>query len=224
MAIEKDGKKKKHGIDILAAGDPDYSLFGGDRESLRPLPFTRAEVEGIGENFKESRRTILTGAGASESALKGAIDDPGARIVHIAAHGLVRPAEPAASNIALCPDPEGSEDGYLHTLEILAMPIDSRLVVLSACESARGRIGRGEGVVGLSRAFIAAGASSVVASQWAVPDESTSILMMEFYRQMVKKKKPAHEALNNARMALLEHEKYSHPFYWSPFVLIGAGR
>jgi CHAT domain-containing protein/Tfp pilus assembly protein PilF len=222
IAIGK--KMKKHDIELLAAGDPDYSMFGDDSGTLRPLPFTRSEVEGIGENFKERKRRVLVGAEANESALKQSIRDPGAGIIHIAAHGLVRPAEPAASSIALCPDPGGKEDGYLHTLEILALPVDSRLVVLSACESARGRIGRGEGVVGLSRAFIAAGAASVVASQWAVPDESTSILMMEFYRQLIKKKKPAHEALNKARMELLDHETYSHPFYWSPFVIIGAGR
>ena len=224
MAIRKGGKKNKHALDLVAAGDPDYSLFGDEKESLRPLPFTRAEVEGIGENFRENKRMILIGAEANEWALKEAIRSPGAGIIHIAAHGLIRPAEPAASSIALCPDPGGREDGYLHTLEILALPVDSRFVVLSACESARGRIGRGEGVVGLSRAFIAAGASNVVASQWAVPDESTSMLMRKFYRYLIKKKKPAHEALNMARMELLDHEIYSHPFYWSPFVIVGAGR
>ena len=99
------------------------------------------------------------------------------------------------------------------------------LVVASACESARGRVGRGEGVVGLSRAFMAAGSRGVVASLWAVSDESTAVLMKAFYEQMLGKKKPATEALNTARLALIEDEDgaYAHPFYWSPFIVIGAG-
>jgi CHAT domain-containing protein len=116
------------------------------------------------------------------------------------------------------------DDGYFHTLEILATPTRSRLVVMSACESARGKVSRGEGVVGLSRAFLASGAGSVVASLWAVSDESTAELMRYFYERMLDKKKSASRALNEARLAMIESDKYSHPFYWSPFVVTGTER
>ena len=76
--------------------------------------------------------------------------------------------------------------------------------------------------MGLSRAFIASGAGGVVASLWAVSDESTSILMNGFYEGMVKDGEPAAEAMRGARLALLGSDEYSHPFYWSPFVVIGS--
>jgi CHAT domain-containing protein len=75
--------------------------------------------------------------------------------------------------------------------------------------------------VGLSRAFLASGTDGIVASLWAVSDESTAILMGEFYERMLRKKRPAGRALNEARLALLEDARYAHPFYWSPFVVIG---
>jgi CHAT domain-containing protein len=87
-----------------------------------------------------------------------------------------------------------------------------------------GRVARGEGVVGLSRAFIAGGAGSVVASLWAVSDQSTSELMKEFYAEMMGRKRPAARAMHEARLALIERQRYSHPFYWSPFIVIGTDK
>ncbi|MCK4549189.1 MAG: CHAT domain-containing protein, partial [Candidatus Krumholzibacteria bacterium] len=216
-------RMKKYEIDIVAAGDPDYSyLDDGDSHSLRPLPNTRAEVEGIGSLFKDDKRIILTGAEASEAVLKRTIAEKPSRMIHIAAHGLVDPVTPAASSIALSASPGDGEDGFLHTLEILALPVESRLVVLSACETATGRVSRGEGVVGLSRAFLGAGASAVVSSLWAVPDESTAELMRFFYDYMAGKNKPAFEAINEARKNLLDSKEYSHPFHWASFIVIGS--
>jgi CHAT domain-containing protein/Tfp pilus assembly protein PilF len=216
-------RMKKYDIDIVAAGDPDYSYLGeGSERSLRPLPNTRAEVEGIGSLFKDDKRIILIGAEASEAAIKKNITDNPSRMIHIAAHGLVDPVTPAASSIALSASPGDGEDGFLHTLEILALPVESRLVVLSACETATGRVSRGEGVVGLSRAFLGAGASAVVSSLWAVPDESTAELMRSFYGYMAGKKKPAFEAINEARKTLLDSGEYSHPFHWASFIVIGS--
>ncbi len=214
---------KKYETELVAAGDPDYSYLGESGERvLRPLPNTRAEVEGIGLLFDADRRVILTGKQASEAALKRIIRWDPSRIVHIAAHGLVDPVTPAASSIALSAAPGDGEDGFLHTLEILTLPVESRLVVLSACETATGRVSRGEGVVGLSRAFLGAGAEAVVSSLWAVPDKSTSELMRYFYGYMAEKKRPAHEAINEARKRLLSSGEYSHPFHWASFIVIGT--
>jgi CHAT domain-containing protein len=99
--------------------------------------------------------------------------------------------------------------------------MDVGLIVLSACESARGQIGRGEGVVGLSRAFLASGARGLIASLWAVSDESTARLMEEFYERMLKGRQPAGQALNDARLALMKDTRYAHPYHWSAFVVIG---
>jgi CHAT domain-containing protein len=142
----------------------------------------------------------------------------------LATHGLVDPIEPISSSVVLCPDSSAGEDGYLHTLEILSLPMDVGLVVASACESARGRVSRGEGVVGLSRAFIAAGAGGVVASLWAVSDESTAEFMSDFYEKMLGKNKTACESLKYARLEMIKNPRYAHPFYWSAFIVIGTDK
>jgi CHAT domain-containing protein/tetratricopeptide (TPR) repeat protein len=212
-------------IDILAAGDPAYGAPGFTTAGALPrLPYSRGEIEGIGSNFKKKKRLLLLGGEATEAALKADIREKHPRLLHLAAHGIVDPVNPAASAIALLPDSAGGEDGLLHTLEILALPLDAHVVTLSACESARGRIGRGEGVVGLSRAFLAAGASCVVSSLWAVSDESTSLLMQAFYKSMIHDKRPAAAALNEARLQLMRTPRYEHPFYWAPFIAVGSER
>jgi len=208
--------------DLVAFGDPDYKLLASRPSAggaLEPLPFARAEVQAVSAGVSAGRKAVYLGASANESALKRELRG-GARIVHLATHGLIDPLDPVSSSVALCPD--DGDDGYLHTLEILSVPVNVGLVVLSACESARGRIGRGEGVEGLSRAFIAAGAHAVVASLWPVSDESTATLMKEFYKGMLNDKEPAAEAMRRARLAMLESEKFSHPFYWAPFVVVGT--
>jgi CHAT domain-containing protein len=201
---------------LLALGGIDYSGFAPE---LEPLPFTRAEVEGIPHKLKEDERTLLLGPDASELRLRMATSIMSSRVVHLATHGLIDPAEPMRSSVVLAP--EGDDDGYLHSLEILAMELDRPMIVLSACESALGRLERGEGVVGLTRSFLAAGARGVVASLWPVSDESTATLMSEFYSALWKKYSAA-ESLRQARAALLESEEWSHPYYWAPFIAIGT--
>jgi CHAT domain-containing protein/Tfp pilus assembly protein PilF len=222
-ALHESRKKTKHEIEILAAGDPAYDIcFESAGGALARLPYSGREVSALASKTKKKKATVLIGEAASEAAVKAELYTRHPRLLHLAAHGLIDPANPAASSIALCPG--GGEDGYFHTLEILSVPLHTRLVVLSACESARGRIGRGEGVVGLPRAFIAAGATGVVSSLWAVSDESTSVLMQAFYHWMLEKKKPASRALREARMDLLADPKFAHPFHWSPFIVIGSER
>ncbi len=221
--LRREKQSGKYSLELFAVGDPDYSSMseaGGI--TLRPLPDTRLEVESIGAKFKDDERIVLVGSEASEAALKGTISKQPSRILHIAAHGLVDPVTPTASSIALYAEPGDGEDGYLHTLEILALPLGSELVVLSACETATGRVSRGEGVVGLSRAFLGAGASAVVSSLWAVSDESTAQLMTAFYEKMRGKKRPAVRAMNEAKLEMLESGEYSHPFHWASFIVIGS--
>jgi CHAT domain-containing protein len=218
--------KKTYTQELVAFGDPDFSLLkdaaSKSQAMLAPLPHTRVEVNNIAAYLDEPHRMIFLGDKATEGELKNTLRTNTPRLLHLATHGLVDPIDPQASSIVLCPDSDTNDDGYLHTLEILNLPLKIRLVVMSACESARGRIGRGEGVVGLSRAFIAGGAGGVVASLWSVSDQSTAELMNVFYKEMVGKKKSAGEALRKARLMLLEHDDYAHPFYWSAFIMIGT--
>ncbi|MCK4236742.1 MAG: CHAT domain-containing protein, partial [Candidatus Krumholzibacteria bacterium] len=228
LKLSRTKERKKYSSDLLAFGDPDFSMLermhGGEGAALSRLPHTRAEVLSVGSRIKDERKGIFLGKEASEAKLKEKLRERSSKIVHLATHGLVNPVDPVSSSIVLCPDSIIGEDGYLHTLEILSLPFDVGLVVASACESARGRVSRGEGVVGLSRAFIAAGARGVVASLWAVSDESTAELMKTFYERMLGKKKPAAEAMKDARLALIDNPRYAHPFYWSAFIVIGTDR
>ena len=224
--VSKARKKGKYGAELVAFGDPDFSQFSkGPAVGLSDLPHSRSEVERIASLLGDTKKRVFLGAEASESHLKSTVRSGRApRILHLATHGLVDRAEPAASSVVLAPDTSAGEDGYLHALEIMSLPLDAGLVVLSACESAEGQVGRGEGVVGLSRAFIASGSRSVVASLWAVSDESTSELMATFYTEMLGRKRPASAALKAARLSLIDNTERAHPFYWSPFVVIGTAK
>jgi CHAT domain-containing protein len=129
----------------------------------------------------------------------------------------------------MAPDGKKKEDGYLQAYEIVRSPLKARLVVLSACETAKGPLGRGEGLVGLVSAFLQAGARSVLATQWSI-DESTAELMDSFYKAMSGGKDVA-GALRQAKLDTLKKRlKFSgtevslaHPFFWAPFVLIRSG-
>jgi CHAT domain-containing protein len=234
LMIAEVSRSGKYGIELLAFGDPDFSRFSrGPAMGLPVLPFSGNEVERIGSRLSERKKRVYLGEEASEAALEEvARSGPAPRILHLATHGIVDRAEPNASCVVLAPGPGDSnvreegvdegEDGYLRTLEILSLRLGERLAVLSACESAEGQVSRGEGVVGLSRAFLASGAGGVVASLWAVSDESTSELMAAFYDEMLGEKRSACRALRKGRVALIAGGEYAHPFYWAPFVLTGT--
>ena len=206
-------------LDLVAIGDPDFSRLD---EPAERLPYTKTEVESIGALLPAKRRLIVTGREASEHAVKMQLASETERILHFATHGYADPVEPVLSSILLAREEGEPDDGYLHTLEILSLPLETNLVVLSACESARGRLSRGEGVLGLGRALFAAGAKGVVASLWAVADNSTAVLMTRLYEQMLRERHPARTALHEARRRLMADEAFSHPFYWAPFILIGS--
>jgi CHAT domain-containing protein len=96
------------------------------------------------------------------------------------------------------------------------------MVVLSACQSALGKMVRGEGIVGLTRAFMYAGAQSVIATLWSVADTSTAEFMKQFYTNLIIRGNSKSVALQNARLKLLQSDQFFHPFYWAPFILIGS--
>jgi len=209
---------------VLALADPDFESLSsrvGTDDVLPPLPQSRREIEML-QRLRRDETIGLVGAEATETALRRRLESDRPSIVHLATHGLVDREEPTLTSVALARDRTGTDDGYLYTLEIMALPLDTELVVLSACDTGRGKLERGEGTVGLTRAFLAAGARRVVASLWPVADASTGRLMARFYEELLRRGRPVDQALNRARATLWSERETAHPYYWAPFVLMGS--
>ncbi|MDQ5846491.1 MAG: CHAT domain-containing protein, partial [Acidobacteriota bacterium] len=151
------------------------------------------------------------------------------RILHIATHGLLNAERPQFTGLVLSLIGNKTEDGFLRTDEVFNLRLSSPLVMLSACETGLGKEKRGEGVMGLTRAFMYAGAPTVGVSLWSVADKSTAELMTDFYKRLLAtgpSPSPVapSAALREAQLAMIAGKKYSAPFYWAPFVLIGDWR
>ena len=187
--------------------------------SLVELPNARVEVEKISELYANENTTILLGADANEAKIKSLpLND--FRTLHFATHGLIDEERPQFSSIYLNPG-TADEDGFLTMREVFDLKLNSDLVVLSACKTGLGRNVRGEGVMGLARAFFCAGTSSVVVSLWSVDDSSTAQFMTAFYSARKIRNMSKSAALKMARATMIKDKTYSHPYYWSPFILIG---
>lgn len=233
VLLEERGRR---GERVLALGDPDYgarydatafdvhapptvATAGKTRGSrLVPLPGTRAEAKAVGD-------VVLLGRDASEAGLRAALAARGGRwrAVHFACHGLVHRERPMLSALALTPDEEN--DGFLTVLDVLRLELPADLVVLSACETGSGRVAAGEGIVGLTRAFMFAGAPRVVCSLWKVDDEATRALMTKFYELWHPPSGAASlgpaAALRQAQAFVRAQAPWRHPYYWAAWVLWG---
>ena len=145
------------------------------------------------------------------------------RIVHLATHGLLNAERPELSGLvfSLVDEAGKPQDGFLRLHEIYNLQLPAELVVLSACQSALGKDIKGEGMIGLTRGFMYAGAARVVASLWRVDDYATSALMKKFYRGMLQEKLPAAAALRKAQIEMWQQKQWQSPFYWGAFVLQG---
>ena len=201
----------------LLVGDPyvrDIVNRKGQR-LLEQLPFARTEVEMIGRLLNIQP---VTGKTATKMEVLDRITS--VALIHIAAHASIK-----SGDIALAPNPTRpsqvprEEDFLLTMAEILNVKVRAQLVVLSCCHSGQGEI-RAEGVVGIARGFLAAGARSVLVSLWAVDDEATFEFMKSFYEHLGKGRSSS-EALNKAMRCLRESDKFSDVKFWAPFVLIG---
>ena len=186
---------------------------------FEPLPEAEVEVRTISRNFGAQRSAVLIGAKASESVFKE--ESPNYGVIHFATHGVFDNLDPLYSYLIL--GDGGGEDGLLETREVMDLDLRADLVVLSACETARGRIGAGEGVIGMSWAFFAAGCRATVVSQWKVKSASTSQLMIGFYGNLNSGMGRV-ESLRRAQLELLKGTRFNHPFYWASFVIVGSSR
>ncbi len=191
-------------------------------DRLASLPGTLKEVDEISGVFRQRHltSTLYTGKAASESLLKSDTLKK-YNFIHLATHGLVDEANPDLSCVYLQPDKPG-DDGKLYAGEIYNLQLDANLVTLSACRTGLGKITRGEGVIGLSRALIYAGARNIIVSYWNVADVSTASLMKDFYQNQIENPNAGYsDNLRKAKLDLLNSNKYSAPYYWAPFILIG---
>lgn len=183
-----------------------------NEKPLDPLVGAEEEAKQIA-NFLETQAVI--GEIATESLVKKQIEN--ARVIHVATHGLLTDITGLGKPGALAFTPDKNNDGFLTYYEILELNLNAELVVLSACDTGRGEI-TGDGVIGLSRSFLAAGAPSIVVSLWKVPDDATQLLMVEFYRQLDVTGNKA-EALRKAMLITLK--KFPEVKNWGAFTLIG---
>ena len=145
------------------------------------------------------------------------------RIIHVATHGLLNAERPQFTGVVLSLVGNKDRDGFVRTDEVFNLRLGSPLVMLSACETGLGKEKRGEGVMGLTRAFMYAGAPTVGVSLWSVADKSTADLMTDFYQRLLSASAgtTTSGSLRGAQLAMISGKKYSAPFYWAPFVLVG---
>ncbi|MEJ7617316.1 MAG: CHAT domain-containing protein [Pyrinomonadaceae bacterium] len=209
-------------------GAPSDAVCPGESSGLKlaRLNGTRIEAQQIAQLAKASGKvpSLWLDLEASETNMRTR-DMKQYRVIHIATHGLLNAARPQFSGLvlSLVGDAAGG-DGFLRTDEIFNLRLGSPLVMLSACETGLGREKRGEGVIGLTRAFMYAGAPTVGVSLWSVADRSTADLMTDFYRRLLAAGGTPPAALRAAQQSMIAGKKYSAPFYWAPFVLVGDWR
>src|SRR6185369_247003 len=192
------------------------------RSGFSQLPFSRIEADSISALIPKARLLKATGFKANrETATSGELARY--RIVHFATHGLLNSEHPELSGLVLSlVDENGkAQDGFLRMHEIYNMQLPADLVVLSACQTAIGKETKGEGLVGLTRGFMYAGAQRVVASLWQVDDLATAELMKRFYRGILKEGLRPAQALRVAQLEMLNQKRWSSPFFWAAFFMQG---
>ena len=213
---------------LVAFGDPIYENENDTSpvtvNRYERLQYSGKEIEIISTFFKKGNAEIYLRNNATEENVKREGNLKKFNYIHFATHGFIDEAKPDFSSLVLTKETNSEEDGFLQAKEIFNLDLNADLVVLSACQTGLGKLIRGEGMVGLTRAFMYAGTPTVMVSLWSVSDVSTATLMGEFYRNLVKEKLSKTEALRNAQLSMLGNEKFAHPFYWAPFVIIGDWR
>lgn len=187
---------------------PQRALVVGVPDPL--IPAVEREVESITQELAPALAVQpLVAETATLAAFREAA--PTCEWLHLACHGLFRADNPMFSALKL-------HDGWLHAADVLELELDGALVTLSACESGRSQVLGGDEVIGLARAFLGAGASTLVVSLWLVQDETTALLMADWYAHLRAGLEPP-AALRAAQRAL--HARFPHPYYWAPFILLG---
>lgn len=207
-------------------------LMMGSGEEVPALPGSESEVKSIFNEFDKQnlKTTVELKGNASEKQIKSG-ELINYKYIHFATHGFVNSEKPELSGLVLAQVPDSTNeqnDGILYSGEIFNLKLNADLVVLSACETGLGQIKKGEGIIGLTRALLYAGAKNLVVSLWPVSDQSTSDLMIDFYKNLLSNKSARLSnsnrfapLLQQAKLKMINDAKFAHPYFWSPFILIG---
>jgi CHAT domain-containing protein len=221
-------KRKPAGLTILAVGGVPYDgsdlkaaavTRGYNDAGLPNLPGSREEALSAAAAFPIISRTLLLGTDATESRFKSSIDRD---ILHLAVHAIANETHPDRAALVLLSDPTHDEDGFLEASEIVQLRLHAELVVLSACNTAVGPLEGQEGIATLSRAFLLAGAHTVISTLWSVEDESTLYLMRVFYAELDRRKGAANALATAKRDMVQKFGNNALPFYWAGFIVEGA--
>ncbi|MEG4167321.1 MULTISPECIES: tetratricopeptide repeat protein [unclassified Microcoleus] len=210
----------------VESANPGLSRSRGDNNGqFKRLNFSRQESHIIRALFPANSRTeSLDFAASRATATSPNLSQY--KIIHFATHGFANSAHPELSGIVMSlVDEKGNPlNGFLRLTDIFNLKLAADLVVLSACQTGMGQNIQGEGLVGLTRGFMYAGAQRVVVSLWTVDDEATATLMSSFYQGMLKKGLTPAAALRAAQLEMLKQEKWKFPYYWAAFNLQGEWR
>jgi CHAT domain-containing protein len=194
---------------------------GYDGGALSDLPASKDEVLAAEAALRGTGDLLLIGPRATESAFKRAAASPYG-VIHLAVHGYASSSERNHSALILLSDPQAGEDGLLQASEIVQLPLNSNLVILSACDTAIGPIEGEEGIAALSRAFLLAGSRSVVSTLWSVDDTFSLFLMKQFYKHLATHESPPVALTSAKRDMLHKFGTAAVPYYWAGYTLEGA--
>lgn len=195
---------------------------GYKADGLGNLPGSSDEVRAAATTLGAGNNNLLLGPAATENAFKKAPLET-YRVIHLAVHGLANQERPDQAALILLSDPTAGEDGILQATEILQLRTNADLVVLSACDTAAGRLQGAEGIANLARAFLLSGARSVVATLWQIDDTFSSVMMRQFYKHLAAGEAIA-SALNAAKRDMMNtFGEQAVPYYWAGYTLEGVG-
>ena len=221
---------------LLAFGDPKYQnethSTGGSTNgenvlaeiylsqgfAFSSIPYSRNEIKAVSKYFPTNQRSVYLGKAAREDVIKAG-PHGNYQIIHFACHGFLDELQPIRSALVLTQGRKNAEDGFLQVRELYNLRLNANLVILSACETGKGTLEKGEGILGLPRIFFYSGARSVLSTLWSVNDKSTAFFMKRFYRYLAEGFSKA-QALRLAKQEMIR-SKYAHPYYWAGFVLNG---
>ncbi|HVP91319.1 MAG TPA: CHAT domain-containing tetratricopeptide repeat protein, partial [Terriglobales bacterium] len=205
--------------DIVTAASVLDDLYRRNGFTIGPIPYAKAEVEGLARRLPPSAVDARFGAEATEASFKR-LDLGAYRLIHLACHALSDERYPLRSSLVFSPSGEGEEDGFLEVSEMYRMRTNADLVVLSACQTGRGTIVRNEGALGLPRVLFYMGARSVISTLWPVHDKAGAVFMGFFYDSYFRGAGKA-ESLQAAKRKMAG-SKYAHPYYWASYTLTGG--
>jgi CHAT domain-containing protein len=214
IAVQLAQRQQRIASNLVAFGNPTIT-------PAFALPGAEAEVKGVAPLF--ARNEVFLHSAATRVSFRD--NAPAGRVLHVATHAQADTLDPLHSSILLAP-PGQPADGpdVLLARDIYNLELkDVALVTLSACETGLGRIARGDEILGFTRAFFYAGATSLIVSMWPVADESSALTMRTFYAQLTEGRE-AIDAMRTAQLTVLKNPRFSHPFFWAPFDLMGGWR